>query len=101
MGFYVVIHPQVGDDVRVVVEPREQVQLVAEMGTACLSVQVDRREPGGPEVAAMFARQLAAAALRFAKYCDEMGKPADVPDVLSLAGRGAVNGAVGLGEIRD
>ncbi|MCE7006737.1 hypothetical protein LWC34_28495 [Kibdelosporangium philippinense] len=101
MSFYVVIRPQVGDEVRVVAEPRDQVQLVAELGTACLSVQVDRREPGGPEVAALFARQLAAAALRFAKYCDEVAKPVDVPEVLPLVSRGATNGAVNLDPVQD
>jgi hypothetical protein len=102
VSFYVVIRPQVGDEVRVVAEPHDQVQLVAELGTACLSVQVDRREPGGPEVAALFARQLAASAIRFARYCDDMGKPVDVPDVLPLVGRGAANGAsVRSDEVQD
>jgi hypothetical protein len=59
MSFYVVIGPQAGDDVRVVAETREQVQLVAELRTEYLSVQVGPREPGGSEVAALFARQLA------------------------------------------
>src|SRR5690348_8777141 len=63
MPFYVVVRPGVGDEVRVVEDSPEGPQLVADLGGAYLSLQVDRADPGGSELAAGFARQVAGAAM--------------------------------------
>jgi hypothetical protein len=71
MSLYVVVHPRFGDTARVASDERHRPQLVADIGTAgAVSIQVDD-EPGGAELAARFARSLAAAALRFAERCEE------------------------------
>lgn len=71
MALYVVVHPRFGDTARVVTDEGRRPQLVADIGTAAaVSIQVDD-EPGSTELAAQFARSLAAAALRFAQRCEE------------------------------
>jgi hypothetical protein len=71
MPLYVVVHPRFGDAARVAVDEHDRPQLVVEIGTgSVLSVQVDE-EPGSTELAAQFARGVAAAALRFAQRCEE------------------------------
>lgn len=71
MPLYVVVHPTFGDSARVAMDDKQRPQLVAEVGTgSVLSVQVDD-EPGSTELAAQFARDLAAAALRFAERCEK------------------------------
>lgn len=70
MSLYVVVHPRFGDTARVASDERQRPQLVADIGTgSALSIQVDD-EPGSTELAARFARALAAA-LRFAQRCEE------------------------------
>jgi hypothetical protein len=69
---HVMVHPRFGDTARVTVEATSRPQLVADSGTSgTLSVQVDDGL-GGVELAAQFARELAAAALRFAQRCAEL-----------------------------
>jgi hypothetical protein len=71
MSLYVVVHPRFGDAARVVSDERHRPQLVADIGTgSAVSIQIDD-EPGSAELAARFARSLAAAALRFAQRCEE------------------------------
>jgi hypothetical protein len=71
MSLDVVVHPRFGDTARVASDERHRPQLVADIGTgSALSIQVDD-EPGSTELAARFARALAAAALRFAQRCEE------------------------------
>jgi hypothetical protein len=71
MSLYVVVHPRFGDAARVASDERRRPQLVADIGTGGeVSIQVDD-EPGSAELAARFARSLAAAALRFAQMCEE------------------------------
>jgi len=71
MPLYVVVHPRFGDTARVAMDEQRRPQLVADIGDGgVLSIQVDG-EPGSRELAARFARDLAAAALRFAQRCDE------------------------------
>lgn len=70
MPFYVVVRPGVGDEVRVVEDSPDGPQLVADLGGAYLSLQVDQADPGGSELAAGFARQVAGAAMRFARCCE-------------------------------
>jgi hypothetical protein len=76
MSLYVVVHPRFGDTARVVSDEQRRPQLVADIGTGgAVSIQVDD-EPGSTELAAQFARSLAAAALRFAQWCEEsVSKP--------------------------
>ena len=67
MSLYVVVHPRFGDTARVATDEQHRPQLVADIGTAgAVSIQVED-EPGSTELAARFARSLAAAALRFAE----------------------------------
>ena len=71
MPLSVVVHPRFGDAARVVTDELHRPQLVADIGTgSALSIQVDD-EPGSTELAAQFARMLAAAALRFAQQCEQ------------------------------
>lgn len=71
MSLYVVVHPRFGDTARVATDELRRPQLVADIGTgSALSIQIDD-EPGSTELAARFARSLAAAALRFAQRCEE------------------------------
>ncbi|MGH3822548.1 MAG: hypothetical protein ACRDRA_06870 [Pseudonocardiaceae bacterium] len=71
MSLYVVVHPRFGDTARVASDERHRPQLVADIGTgSAVSIQIDD-EPGSTELAARFARSLAAAALRFAQRCEE------------------------------
>ena len=71
MSLYVVVHPRFGDTARVASDERHRPQLVADIGTGgVVSIQLDG-EPGSAELAAQFARSLAAAALRFAQRCEE------------------------------
>lgn len=71
MSLYVVVHPRFGDSARVASDERHRPQLVADIGTGgAVSIQIDD-EPGSTELAARFARSLAAAALRFAQRCEE------------------------------
>ncbi len=72
MALHIVVHPRFGDTARVTTEATGRPQLVADIDTGgTLSVQVDD-EPGSTELAAQFARELAAAALRFAQRCAEV-----------------------------
>ncbi|MGB6162472.1 MAG: hypothetical protein WCF33_24605 [Pseudonocardiaceae bacterium] len=72
MALHVVVQPRFGDTARVTTEATGRPQLVADIGTGgTLSVQVDD-ELGSVELAAQFARELAAAALRFAQRCAEL-----------------------------
>lgn len=71
MPLDVVVHPRFGDTARVATDGRDRPELVVDIGTgSALSVRVDG-EPGSTELAARFARSLAAAALRFAQRCEE------------------------------
>jgi hypothetical protein len=71
MPLYVAVHPRFGDTARVATDDQRRPQLVVDIGTgAALTVQVDD-EPGSTELAAQFAKALAAAALRFAQRCEE------------------------------
>ena len=71
MSLSVVVHPRFGDAARVASDERRRPRLVADIGTGGeVSIQVDD-EPGSTELAARFARSLAAAALRFAQMCEE------------------------------
>jgi hypothetical protein len=71
MSLYVVVHPRFGDTARVASDEQRRPQLVADIGTgSAVSIQIDD-EPGSTELAARFARSLAAAALRFAQRCEE------------------------------
>jgi hypothetical protein len=71
MPLDVVVHPRFGDTVRVVADEVCRPQLVADIGTCgTVSILIDG-EPGSTELAAQFARELAAAALRFAERCEE------------------------------
>jgi hypothetical protein len=71
MPLDVVVHPRFGDTARVATDGWERPELVVELGTgSALSVRVDG-EPGSTDLAARFARSLAAAALRFAQRCEE------------------------------
>ncbi|HET9253590.1 MAG TPA: hypothetical protein VFO16_00120 [Pseudonocardiaceae bacterium] len=71
MSLYVVVHPRFGDTARVAADERHRPRLVADIGAGgAVSIQVDD-EPGSTELAAGFARSLAAAALRFAQLCEE------------------------------
>jgi hypothetical protein len=71
MPLYVVVHPRFGDTARIATDDMRRPQLVADIGAGgALSIQVDD-EPGSTELAAQFARSLAAAALRFAQRCEE------------------------------
>ncbi len=80
MPLSVVVHPRFGDAARVVTDDVHRPQLVADIGTgSALSIQVDD-EPGSTELAAQFARILAAAALRFAQQCEQsIPRPAVAP----------------------
>jgi len=71
MPFYLVARPGVGDEARVVPDSPQGPQLVMDVSGAQLAIQVNRNDLGGPELAAMFARHLAAAAARFAEHCDD------------------------------
>lgn len=72
MPMYVVVHPRFGDAARVAIGEDDQPQLVAEIGAGTvMSIQIDT-EPGSVELAAQFARELAAASSRFAQRCDEL-----------------------------
>jgi hypothetical protein len=71
MPFYLVMKPGVGDEARLVPDSPQGPQLVVDLSGAQLAVQVNRTDPGGAELAAMFARSLASEALRFAKRCDD------------------------------
>jgi hypothetical protein len=71
MSLSVVVHPRFGDAARVASDERHRPRLVADIGTGGeVSIRVDD-EPGSTELAARFARSLAAAALRFAQMCEE------------------------------
>jgi hypothetical protein len=72
LPFYLVVRPGVGDEARMVPDSPQGPQLVMDVSGAQFAVQVDRDDPGGAELAAMFARHVAAAAIRFAKCCDDM-----------------------------
>ena len=72
MPFYLVARPGVGDEARVVPDSPQGPQLVMDVSGAQLAIQVNRNDLGGPELAAMFARHLATAAVRFAKHCDDV-----------------------------
>ncbi len=72
MPLFVVVQPRFGDTARVATDDLRRPQLVADIGAgSALSIQVDG-EPGSTELAAQFARSLAAAALRFAQRCEEL-----------------------------
>lgn len=71
MPFDVIVRPRFGDTARVVADEQSRPQLVADIGTGgTWSIQVDD-EPGSTELAAQFARELAAAALRFVEQCEQ------------------------------
>lgn len=71
MPFDVIVRPRFGDTARIVTDEQCRPRLVADIGTGgTFSVQVDD-EPGSTELAAQFARELAAAALRFAEQCEQ------------------------------
>ncbi|MGH3719381.1 MAG: hypothetical protein ACRDRI_11200 [Pseudonocardiaceae bacterium] len=71
MGLHIVVHPRFGDTARVVTEANGRPQLVADIDTrGSFAVQVDD-ELGSVELAVQFARELAGAALRFARRCEE------------------------------
>jgi hypothetical protein len=72
MPFYLLVRPGVGDEARMVPDSSQGPQLVMDVSGAQLAIQVDRTDPGGAELAAMFARHLATAAVRFAKCCDDV-----------------------------
>jgi proline racemase len=93
MALHVVVHPRFGDTARVTTEATGRPQLVADIGTGgTLSVQVDD-ELGGVELAAQFARELAAAALRFAQRCAELMPGPAVVVPTAPGDRRASNGA--------
>jgi hypothetical protein len=71
MPFYLVVKPGVGDEAELVPDSPHGPQLVLDLNGARLSVQVNRCDPGGAELAAMFARDLATAAVRFAESCED------------------------------
>lgn len=70
MPLSVVVQPGVTYEVRVIEKSPDGPQLVLDMGGAYLSVQVDQSDPNGAELAAVFARQLVPAAMRFARCCE-------------------------------
>jgi proline racemase len=71
MPFDVIVRPRFGDTARVASDEQCRPRLVADIGTGgTFSVLVDD-EPGSTELAARFARELAAAALRFAEACEQ------------------------------
>jgi hypothetical protein len=72
MPFHVEVTPGVGDEARVVTTSPQGPRLMVELSGAQLSVQVNRADPGGAELAAMFARSLATEAIRFARFCDDI-----------------------------
>lgn len=92
MGLHIVVHPRFGDTARVSTEATGRPQLVADIDTSgTFSVQVDD-EPGSVELAAQFARELAAAALLFAQRCAESMPGPAVAAPAASRGSGASNG---------
>jgi hypothetical protein len=71
MPFYLVARPGVGDEARMVPDSPQGPQLVMDMSGAQLAVQVNPADLGGAELAAVFARQVAMAAIRFAECCED------------------------------
>jgi proline racemase len=93
MALHIVVHPRFGDTARVTTETSGRPQLVADIDTGgTFSVQVDD-EPGSTELAAQFARDLAAAALRFAQRCAEVMPGPAVTTPAAPGDSGASNGA--------
>lgn len=93
MALHIVVHPRFGDTARVTTEATGRPQLVAEIDTGgTFSVQVDD-EPGSTELAAQFARELAAAALRFAQRCADLMPGPAVATPAASGDSGASNGA--------
>ena len=93
MALHIVVHPRFGDTARVTTEATGRPQLVADIDTGgTFSVQVDD-EPGSTELAAQFARELAAAALRFAQRCTELMSGPAVVVPAGPCDRGAINSA--------
>lgn len=72
MPFYLVVQPGVGDEAHMAPDSPQGPQLVMDVSRAQLAIQVNRADPGGAELAAMFARHLATAAVRFAECCDDV-----------------------------
>lgn len=76
MPFYLVLTPSVGDEARLVADSPRGPHLLLDCGRAQFAVQVNPNDPGGAELAAVFARNLATEAFRFAKRCDDLASEA-------------------------
>lgn len=93
MGLHIVVHPRFGDTARVATDLTGRPWLVADIDTGgTFSVQVDD-ELGGIELAAQFARELADAALVFARRCEESMSAPVVVASAAVGDGGASDGA--------